>query len=49
MPVPNIQMRDMDAMNSTTTQKYPKKKKAKKNLTKQLQQKLQKRKKPTKL
>lgn len=26
MPVPNIQMRDMDAMNSTTTQKYPKKK-----------------------
>jgi hypothetical protein len=29
MPVPNIQMRDMDAMNSTTTQKYPKKKKKK--------------------
>jgi hypothetical protein len=30
MPVPNIQMRDMDAMNSTTQQKYPKKKKTKK-------------------
>jgi len=29
MPSPNIQMRDMDAMNSTTTQKYPKKKKKK--------------------
>lgn len=29
MPVPNIQTRDMDAMNSTTTQKYPKKKKKK--------------------
>ena len=29
MSVPNIQMRDMDAMNSTTQQKYPKKKKKK--------------------
>ena len=29
MPSPNIQIRDMDAMNSTTTQKYPKKKKKK--------------------
>ena len=29
MPVPNIQMRDMDAMNSTTQQNYPKKKKKK--------------------
>ena len=33
MPVPNIQMRDMDALNSTTTQKYPKKKKKKKKIT----------------
>jgi hypothetical protein len=29
MPSPNVQLRDMDAMNSTTTQKYPKKKKKK--------------------
>jgi hypothetical protein len=29
MPSPNVQPRDMDAMNSTTTQKYPKKKKKK--------------------
>jgi len=27
MPSPNVQPRDMDAINSTTTQKYPTKKK----------------------
>lgn len=30
MPSPNVQMRDMDAMNSSTLQNYPKKKKKKK-------------------
>ena len=30
MPVPNIQPRDMNALNSTTLQDYPKKKKKKK-------------------
>ena len=29
MPVPNIQPRDMNALNSTTLQDYPKKKKKK--------------------